>query len=358
MKIKKLIAFLLLCTIVSAGIVIILYAFSEDIAHRNNGFIRRYPQHPVTHLYDVNIGFNSYYIAGFYKNHMYLGNTTAPLWIIDFNLITQDTFHKKIKIIKPHTTITNNLKLTTKDSLFYMLDGTIPTMYRGNIKNWRTKQVKNIPAYFSLAQPGDNNQLLIRTISTDKNENEIGRIMLSDSNSLQLNPTLIQKQVDGIFGSDGMLLYNHWLHRLLYIYFYRNEFIVIKNNLELDYRGKTIDTVRLAKIKVVDIPSHSTRKLAGNPLLINRQAATAGNYLFINSNRLGKYEPKEMLKEASIIDIYNIPGKTYEFSFYLYDNQQDKLRNFQVYQEKLYALMGHYLVCYSLKAENFNELLK
>src|SRR5690606_6840343 len=115
-----------------------------------------------------------------------------------------------------------------------------------------------------------------------------------------------KKQIDGVFDTDGMLRYNSHLNRFLYVYYYRNEFITADLQLNLDYHGRTIDTVKFASIKIATTNSGQIRTLDSKSQLVNRYAATYGKYLFIKSNRLGRYEPKEMLKDASIVDVYDI----------------------------------------------------
>jgi len=77
----------LLGTIVmSIGLMVILFLSSEEQVHRNNAFIRRFPPHPVIKEYDIDLGFNSYYVAGLGKDMVYLGNSTAPLHLLKINL--------------------------------------------------------------------------------------------------------------------------------------------------------------------------------------------------------------------------------------------------------------------------------
>src|SRR5690606_16190182 len=95
-------------------------------------------------------------------------------------------------------------------------------------------------------------------------------------------------------------------------------------------------------------------RLAEKPLIVNRQSTTSQKYLFIKSNRLGKYEPEEMLNDASIIDVYNIEGRTYEFSFYLYHYQGEEIKSFQIYNNLLIGLSDHYIGLYRLHSLYFD----
>ena len=61
----------------SIGLMVILFLSSEQEVHRNNAFIRRYPPHPITKLYDLDVIHNSYYIAGFDPG----GRFSSPRWV-------------------------------------------------------------------------------------------------------------------------------------------------------------------------------------------------------------------------------------------------------------------------------------
>jgi hypothetical protein len=92
--------------------------------------------------------------------------------------------------------------------------------------------------------------------------------------------------------------------------------------------------------------------------MIQLFSTSAGKYLFAISNRLGRYEPEAMLKDASIVDVYNLQKQTYEFSFYLYNYKNEKVKSFKVYGNLLIALTEHYIVTYKLKANSFDFTLQ
>ena len=124
--------------------------------------------------------------------------------------------------------------------------------------------------------------------------------------------------------------------------------------LNLDYHGRTIDTVKFASIKIATTNSGQIRTLDSKSQLVNRYAATYGKYLFIKSNRLGRYEPKEMLKDASIVDVYDIMNKTYEFSFYLYHYKGESIKSFTIYNNILIGLSENFLVLYRIQPYYFD----
>src|SRR5690606_26084982 len=162
---------------------------------------------------------------------------------------------------------------------------------------------------------------------------------------------LLKSQGDGIFDTDGLLMYNSHLKRILYTHYYRNEFIVANEALQLDYRGNTIDTVDQLNLEVINIKTKT--KLATPTLLVNKSAATYGNYLYVNSQLPGRYETSETWSKNSIIDVYDLVKDTYEFSFKIKDIGSDKLKMFLVENDHFIGLIGENLVIYKLHTYAF-----
>ncbi|GAA3613093.1 hypothetical protein GCM10022396_32930 [Flavivirga amylovorans] len=237
------------------------------------------------------------------------------------------------------------------------MDGAMPYIFKGKTTDWKARSIMNIPPYFSQVEPIDSANLFIRGVSGKTRENVLGKINLSGTGKVSLSHDLLQKQIDGIFDTDGTLQYNHQLQKLVYTYYYRNQFIVADTNLQLNHLGKTIDTISHAQIKVGTIASKNQQKMAAPPLTVNKNTATYGNYLFVNSKLIGKYEPIHIWERASIIDVYNLVENTYEFSFYIYGIKKDKLKSFRVLHDKFIGLIGNHIVTYQLDTSLFKNLL-
>lgn len=357
MKRKSVIISLTLCAVSSIALVAVLFAFSEDIVHRNNSFLRRYPHHAASKANALDLGFNSYYIAGAENGRIYLGNVTAPLQVLNLSEDLKDTVHIRLSLPWSENYEFRSVKLKVKKPYFYLSDGTVPVIFRGTIGNWKASPFMEGSAYFSQLEPMGSNSFAIRARSSTINENELGKITVTDTTLVKLAPALLQKQIDGIFDVDGMLHYNDDLKKLIYVYYYRNEYIVAEQDMNLNYQGKTIDTVSRAQIDIASIASKQKSTLATQALIINGQSCVSGNYLFVNSERLGKYESKKMLEQASIIDVYDLRKNTYELSFYLYDHKEEKMNSFRVFDDLLVAIMDDHIVTYTLKPEYF-ELKK
>jgi hypothetical protein len=151
------------------------------------------------------------------------------------------------------------------------------------------------------------------------------------------------------------LNYSSVSNSLVYLYYYRNEFICADTNLNLKYRGKTIDTNTVAKIKIAKLNSRNQLTLAEPPLLVNKSACVWKNYLFVQSHLIADNENKEIFRHASVMDVYNLQTGLYRFSFYLGDYGQNKVKSFKVADNHLVAIFGRYYLSYQLSPKYFSN---
>lgn len=333
--------------------VIVLYNLSENEIHRNNAFIRRYPHHPITELKGIPLKYNSYYIAGFDKENIILGNSSAPLHLLIVNTSLKNKEPKQIKILTSKEYPFSSIQIKIKAPYFYIVDGTIPLILRGNIKNWEATEIIKPTMQFSLFEPINENQFIIRQHKTNLIEYDLNILDKSNNYKSIGNKNILKKNIDGIFDTDGILLYNKELNRIIYTYYYRNQFIVADSNLSNKKINKTIDTLQQAPLTFAYIKNNSQKKLAKQPTVVNIYSATSNKYAFIKSNRLGKYESETIAKQASIIDVYDIEKNTYEFSFYFYNYQNEEIKTFKIYKNLIVGLTNNNLVIARLKPNYF-----
>lgn len=335
-------------SLISITCVTVLYLMSENSIQYHNKFIRRLSHGPAIKTNQINLQYNSYYFAGIHHDTIYLGNNTAQLLITAVDTLFQSAVKHKIELDKKDNQF-SFLKLKVAPPYFYVYDGTIPGIYKGKTNTWKANFAAKPTEYFSLAEPTDTSALVVRTQQRISGESVLAKIHYGQNKSTTtLHKNLLQKQLDGVFDTDGHLLWSQDLKKIIYLYAYRNQFIVTDKNLNLTYRGNTIDTISKAKLDIVNIKSHNEKKLGKRPLVVNKNAAVYNNLLFVNSGIPGRYESLTMWKQASIIDVYNLSDKSYITSFYINDINSAKLKSFIVHKNQLYALIGNYLVQYQL----------
>ena len=333
--------------------VLILYYNSSRFNYRYNynSFFRVFPKDPIRFSNMLDVKYNSYYLAGVTSNHIYLGNSTAPLHLLVMSIQLTDTQHIQLQIER----IKQRSATVKVDSpYFYLMDGTMPFIYKGNLNDWYASRYMLDSTYFVEAIPITNSSLALRAMSIEPYENILAKKKLYPP-SLELFSNILEKQIDGIFCTDGMLHYNSEIQRLIYIYFYRNQFICMDTSMNILYKANTIDTISHAKIKVGQITSENAITMTSPAFIVNKQSSIFGNQLFIHSNLLSKNENKKKFDEASVIDVYNLKNGVYQFSFYIPNYYKNEMKTFKVLENTLIVLYDHYILTYELNREYFYE---
>lgn len=344
---RNVLLILFLTTIICCGSVYYLFRLSDNIMQFQNTFIRRFPQHPNIEKSEIELTFNSYYLAGAAHGKIYLGNYTAPLQVLELDTILKTKSIKKIRLDKIDLPF-RSLRLRVISGNFFLTDGTIPCIYKGLTNNWSAKFLNFHKPTFTLAEPIDSVTVALRAERPITGENILAVVKLNTTPEIKLRTDLLDKQIDGLFDTDGTLSVDRKNKKISYLYRYHNTFLTTDFNLENPEFGKTIDTVTKAKIIIDTIHSRNERKLSSKTLVVNRLSESYNGLLFVNSNLRGQYESEGMWRKASIIDIYRMTDKSYLLSFYIYDVGNSKVKQILVYQNNLYALAGTQIVRYTL----------
>jgi len=332
---------IILSAISSMLSVAVLYVISEDIVHNRNTFIRRFDSHAQPEYNTYDLGLNSFYFAGINRDTLYLGNVTTPLFITKIDTGFTNQNRVKIELDQPNLPF-GDLHIKVSAPYFFVTDGTVPAIFSGKTKDWKAKRHQGQIPFFTLADPIDSTSIAMRLTSLTKKQNTLAVYGLNQGKLLSENTRILERQEDGIFDTDGMLWSNDKLSAVHYIYFYRNEFLNADRKMQLLRKGKTIDTVKRAEIKVAEL-SAGDRQMAKPPLVINKASTVYGNLLFIKSKRIGRFEDKNMLKDTSILDVYNLNDGSYISSIYIYHVNGEEMTNFRVADSKIYTISGRYL---------------
>ncbi|WP_433836303.1 DoxX family protein [Flavobacterium anhuiense] len=336
----------------SSTVMIILFFTSETIMHKNNPFIRRYPQHPVEFSALVDIKYNSHYIAGISDSRIYMGNYQYPAYILSFDHNLKKRRVEKMQLdlkSKPFRTITVNVR----PPYFYITDGTVPVLLRGKIKDWKiTKDLKGIP-YFTKAVIMDSLSAVIRSNNSKNAANVIAVFNSDAAEKISYKRALLEKQKDGIFDTDGMLLYSSESELIVYLYYYRNAFFTADKRGTLLSRGNTIDTISHVSFKVSKFNNGKSFAISSPREVVNAKAAVYKNLLFVHSKIKGRYENEKLWNSSFIIDVYDLKNMTYRMSFPIYHTSGNQLNSLMVSDNNLYALIGTDLVVYKV-----GEILK
>lgn len=346
---RKRLLIILCCLLFSVSVIGVLYSMSEDLVHKYNSFVRLFPPHFATESIALDLKYNSYYFSGATENHIYLANSTASLHLLKLSTSLTDTQHITLSI-RNHDLKNLRFRKNVVDSpYFYLMDGTTPALFGGKIGHWTANRLTYDSAFFVDAVPISNSSFALRSahITRSKTKEDIlGKESLFDKNFKAI-PGLLEKQIDGIFCTSGMLHYNKTLDKLIYLYYYRNQYLVMDSSLNLLYKGNTIDTISKVKIKVGEFHSGANRTLSAPPFYVNKNSCVYDRWLFVHSALFSKNELKKTFNKASVIDVYDLVDGTYRISFYLFDYQDRyKVRDILVTKNKIFALFDHYILAY------------
>ncbi|RKS14281.1 MauE/DoxX family redox-associated membrane protein [Flavobacterium sp. 120] len=343
-KTKVMYATIAATTILSMCSIGLLYVISDDISRHHNSFIRQFFQSASLNN-QTQLTYNSYYIAGEDNGTIYLGNTTNPLKIISMDSTLKINTIKRITLTDTSLPF-RSVSVKINPPYFYVIDGTIPCIFRGNIADWKASLLLKSNTYFSHPQIVDSTTIAFRS-ETETGKSTVG-ILNFQNNVVNYGYNIMQQQIDGNFDSDGSLHYDKKTKQFIFLYRYRNQYTVANHMMKVKYRGNTIDTISKAQISIAEVKSRGEKKMSKPPLIVNKGSAVDNGLLFVNAGLIGRYEPESMWNDASIIDVYNLKKRSYISSFYIYDVDGSKLRSFIVRGNKLYGMIGSNIVSYKI----------
>jgi hypothetical protein len=331
----KRVVILLLVLTFSFGIVFLGAYILSDRSKYENSFVRIVPPHAADMIASMPLQKGRYSLAGVSGDLIYLRDKTLRSGLLAIDLAMTDTFRVEMKIAR-------NEEMHIDSPYFSLQDGS--SIKRGNVNTWSVDTTfRDLPPFTAL-QPISKNAVVIRTIDLNKRKNLLRR---SDKSNESYD--VLDKQVDGIFCTDGHISYSNENHLVVYTYLYRNQFMVLDTNLNIQFKGKTIDTTSISKISVIEADGKIT--MSKPPLIVNKGTCADGKYLYVHSNLVAKNETVVQSKHRSVIDVYDITDGSYRFSFYIYDSNKTKMQRFLVKRNVIIAIFAGYIARYDIPKE-------
>ena len=326
----------------SIGTVFALHVLSGLYYNRPNHFTRLFIPHALSLSKSWDIRNSSWHIAGLSKQHAYLGNNIYMNYLLDINVVTTDTQEVHISLPGGKKIPFSTARLSVDSPGFSVADGQVPIIFRGTVSGWRAVSARRESFYFDNAVGIGPSSLAIRKVATAD-----GFVLGKKTDSgLQTAPGLLTRQADGIFCKDGTMCYDPVSAHFFYVYYYRNQFVCTDSNLQLLYRGHTIDTVSQARINSSRVSGGRQTVMSTPGVLVNKRSCVGDGDLFVQSALIADNENKKFFDNASTIDVYGISDGKYRFSFYVSDHQHEKMRDFRVSGHMLVALYEHTLCAY------------
>jgi len=290
---------------------------------------------------------NSFYIAGATEHSVYLGNQTAPLYLLRVSLPQLDTqvIRLRVKDFKMPNDF-SRLNMAVDSPYFYLTHGVMPGIFKGLLSNREATNFLPVdPPYFMDAVPVSPDLLALKSLSLESNSTELATLR-PDTPYFEFKSDVLVKQVDGTFCVDGRLRRDPLSGNLVYVYSYRNEYIVLDSNLNVIDRHHTIDTFSRAPIKVAQVASKGYSTLASPPVNVNLESCVSGDYLFIQSPFLSKEEDVTNFYNGSVVDTYDIKEGKYLYSFYIPHVKSHRPSSLIVTKRYMIAIFDQQLIVY------------
>lgn len=338
----------------STIIIFLLYALANRENKNKNGFSRNLLQaSPLPKLGELDLDLDSYYISGTSSKHIYLTDMKNPAHTLVATFDLLDTSHLKLNAPQPNI-IWKAINIEIDSPDVYMSEKITKTFSHTTLnksKTWDNRKFDSTD--FDILIPIDNNHLLMRAYAYKLKQNILKKVSLSPEEVHEKDFTL-KKMVDGKFCTDGSMKVDRVQKRLVYLYYYRNEFSCLDYNLDLIYHANTIDTTTTPKIKVgtilrsVDNLNIEETMLSAPPKIVNKRMCIAQGHVFIHSALQGDNEDEGIFKRNEVIDVYSLENGTYRCSFYLPKCNGSNLIDLWIEKGIIVTMYDHYLITFKL----------
>lgn len=328
-------------------IVVVLYAMYESAKHSSNGFVRLMPSHAIKGLGFKNVKYNSWRIGEITVDKIVLTNSN-PGYLMLLDTALKDTLVQKL--VWPDTLKVFKGAMTGIVAPYvYLQDAAVGTITSGKLKEFAVRYRYPVPMFTACVRLSPTS-FIFRSIKGGKES----ILMKQTGMKLVYDTTTLQKQIDGMFCTDGSLIRVPETDKLVYIYNYRNQFMVLDTNLHLLYRAETLDTISRAQIKVAEMKDQHKLTMSAPPVFVNKQVAANRDYLFIQSARKADNDVNEVWESNTVLDVYALKDGKYKLSLYVPHFKDIKPKDFKVFGNKLLVLYDNYLYRYEI---NMNALI-
>lgn len=306
--------------------VIVLYVHSNDFHRSKNSFYRIFPAHFILTTNILEKRPINDYIIGNSTNNIYISNYHHPFELFIANMNLHDTCSIRFALPDYQNYDPSQIQVSVDSPNVFIIDKLRSTIFRLEIDHPNLiKALDTLKFSSSAASIVSSKSIILRTYQENIQSNILTKVTFNFRRLLN-SANVLQKQVDGFFCTDGSMQIDHQSNRLVYMYFYRNQFICLDTNLQVIYRSKTLDTNSQSKIEVRTV--HEQNILASPPVFVNKFICLSGKTILICSALRADNEDQEAFKNNSVIDVFDSKDGRYRFSFYLPKIHNNKISSF------------------------------
>lgn len=337
------------CIFLGIAVVLIMNKVLPDHVEYGGGFERKFRNEIVLDHKVADLTYNSYYIAGTTSDRVYLGNYSAPRHLISISTSLEDTAFLTLKLPSRTKFIESGLQVSVYFEKIFASETLTPAILEGIVNDWQM-ECWTIPKTKMLSAPAiiSSTSFVAKSYDPSTQKSILTKISMT-AETPSYDADVLEKQIDGLFCTDGFIVHDPLSARLVYIYYYRNEFICLDTSLQVLYRAHTIDTVSKAHLKVSMISSEKTRTLSAPPVVVNKRGFISNEKIYIHSALISDHEDRKSFEGSFVIDVYFSLTGRYSFSFYLPQVAGNSLNSLSVTDNAIYTIQDHFLVSYSIR---------
>lgn len=343
----NIIKFVSICFVCCGTLMFILFITMAQSNSIKNGFTRHLPVTKLIAAKETALKEDGFYIAGHTSRHIYLGNIQKPfyLFVSDSNL--QNIHPLRLQFPEGIRYSWQSARISVDSPHVYLADGITPRFFRGDLANLKMDTFMSRTSYFTAAINISPGSFAVRAVNANAKENMLLKVQ-SDSPYVIETAGIFKKQVDGIFCTDGMFKYDKTSNRLIYMYYYRNQCLLLDTNLHLIKAVNTIDTTTTAKISIATTSAEGNARLSSPPAFVNATVCMDEGKVYIRSALLADNETLSTINRNNIVDVYAAGDGRYIRSLYIPKKQDGALMEMLVFNHQLIALYAGSYVIYNL----------
>lgn len=337
-----------LATISTSVILILAYQYLS-ISNSDNGFKRHFIIKNLRLNTKLDLNSNNYYFAGSQSGIIYIKDISTG------KLYSYCTDNNHLKSINTYDLYNlkqmkqSKINVTVRDSIAYFNNrqGSIVSL---SLLPKAEPKLKEVHIGFDQTQPISKNSLAIR--QTTQDEGRLGRAITKlNLNTYGIEKSLkLEKQVDGFFSTDGLMEFDKKTSTILYMYFYRGQYLQLDSNLNIIAKIKTIDTVNFAKISISENRNNGLMLTQRTPpKQVNRLIASDGKYVYLVSALRADNEGIKAFNDNQVVDVYGLADQKYLSSFYIPKFRRNKAQSILLEGKNIYILSGQHLLTFTYK---------
>lgn len=312
-----------------------------------NGFERRWLNESLSLNNSVKIDKAITRICGATANHYFLaGRNPQFLLLLNNNLQVTDTQFFNIRVNED--ILSRNMIFVDSPSVSLHAYNK-SQVFSGKLNGFLIDSFRLPTGIVLRSDRISKNKIVTRSLDSTGEHQDFEIFEINRSKALYKSSIISSEESDG-WDSDGQVKYDSSTKRLFYIQYYKNRFYCIDTNLNLVYKGRTIDTVQFNNITYKAIIEKDGSKLVPTKARVatNRSFWVNNGFIYVLSGLRADNESLNSFREASIFDVYSGSNGEYVGSFSIPNLSHGKLIDVLITKDEFLVLFSGYLASYTL----------